>query len=70
MVESTRNSNSATQAVEATQNGILDLLNDLKITFLTSEALGELCHRLSSVEKVLGRFASILGQSGSYKLSI
>jgi hypothetical protein len=46
MTAPTRNNNSATQAAEATQNIILDLLNNLKNPSLISEALGEICRQL------------------------
>jgi hypothetical protein len=70
MTEQTRNNTSTAQASEAAQDSFLDVLTDIENAWLTSEALRELCHRLSSVEKALGRYALTFSQSGSCNLNI
>jgi hypothetical protein len=70
MTEPTRNNTSTAQAAEAAKDSFLDHLTDIENTWLTSEALREICHRLSSVEIALGRYALTFSQSRSCNLSI
>ncbi|KAJ5365321.1 hypothetical protein N7517_008207 [Penicillium concentricum] len=57
------------QAAKAAQRSVCTLLENLKATKSTTEALTTgLCHRLSSIDTALGKLSSALGQSLSHEI--
>jgi hypothetical protein len=69
MFESTNTSTFITQSVKPAQCNVIALMENIKAAEYTTEAVKELFHRLSSINKVLGGLALALDQSGSCKLS-
>ncbi|KAJ5507064.1 hypothetical protein N7527_009207 [Penicillium freii] len=70
MAEPSGTGNSTAQVAKAAQRSILALLEDMKATGRTNEALKGLCRQLFSVEIALGDFASTFDLGGLCKLDL
>jgi enolase len=69
MTEPTSTSTFRAQSVKAAQCSVIALLENIKAAEYTTEAVKELFHGLSSINKALGRIASAFDQSDSCKIS-
>ena len=69
MTESTNTSTSTAESAKAAQCSVIALLEIIEAAEYKSEAVRELFHRLSSINKGLGRFVSAFNKSNSCKLS-
>ncbi|CAP86944.1 hypothetical protein PCH_Pc24g00360 [Penicillium rubens Wisconsin 54-1255] len=70
MAEPSGTGTSTAQAAKAAQRSVLALLEDMKATGRTNEALKELCRQLFFVENALGNFASTFDLGGLCKLDL
>jgi hypothetical protein len=69
MAEPTNTSASTAESAKAAQCSVLALLESIEAAEYRTEAVKELFHRLSSINKALGRFVSAFNKSDSCKLS-
>ncbi|KAJ5117642.1 hypothetical protein N7448_011274 [Penicillium atrosanguineum] len=69
MTQPTYTSTFTAQSVKEAQSSVIALLDIIKAAEYTTEAVKELSHRLSSIDKALGGLALALDETSSCKLS-